>query len=541
MSTEILNFTVGAATGLSLLLACNAAILEQWLRSELFTYAGVLGLGASYWGQFDLHDPAWQRGCIFGVACAVIWMRFGVPWIEQATDELIKRSRIMLGQHTDMRVLAERISRNSVSYDPRRFFQADSVFVGVDQAGKAFHLPMTALRHLMVMGTTGGGKGQLLQSLSAQLLNQKESVFYLDPKADEFAPHVLFDAAARAGVGYQFLDLGVDQPPQINVLEGASQREVIQLLESTFQLQDRGKPSDFYLAGDREGVRELAALIVEHGLTCREAFLRIADDKAFAEQAANLRSRLKALAEVSAINAQRSAIDLAHVIESGGAVYVQGALEEEATKAAMRMLFVRLIQLASRRDRLAGALRQVNIIADELRFQISGPVLTALSTARDKGVRLLLACQSLADIRASETSMDKDALAGIVIENTPLKLTYRIEDPDTAELLARKSGTVRVMEEVRETRLNMVLTETLGKRSLRESEGYRVEPNTFLSLPRGWGVLMYGGEVQVLHISPLPVIKTHKAIAITTSECSEAQTPLPVADGGCFDLGDLDE
>lgn len=537
MNIELLNIAVGVVTGCAVVLACNGAKLEQWIRSELMTYVAVIGFGVSYFGVYELIDPNWQRGFFFGIFCAIVWLRFGVPRLEKFQDELIKRSRILFGEHTDMRLLAKQIAKKSVVYDPRRHFIAGSVFIGADQTGKPFSLPLSALRHLMLMGTTGGGKGQLLQSVSAQLLAEREAVFYLDPKADEYAPHVMFDAAHRAGVDYHFLNLAVGQPAQINVLEGATEREVVQLLEATFQLQDRGKPSDFYLAGDRDAVRELACMIASEGLTCREAFQRIANDESFAERAANLRSRLKAVAEVAAVNAKQSAIDLAQVIEKGGAVYVQGALEEESTKAAMRMLFVRIIQLASRRDRMAGPLRQVNIIADELRFQISGPVLTALSTARDKGVRLLLACQSITDIKAAETSMDKDALAGIVIENTPIKLTYRLEDPETAELMAKKSGTIRVMEEVRESRLNLAFTETLGKRSLREAEAYRVDANTFLSLPQGWGVLMYGGDVHVLQIAPLQVAKTKLAIEVTPAAlaCPEYSR---TAEEDCFDLGD---
>lgn len=197
---------------------------------------------------------------------------------------------------------------------------------------------------------------------------------------------------------------------------------------------------------------------------------------------------------------------------------------------------MRIIQLASRRDRLAGPLRQVNIIADELRFQISGPVLTALSTARDKGVRLLLACQSVSDLRASENSMDKEALAGIVVENTPIKLVYRVEDPVTAELMAKKTGAVRVMEELRETQLNLALTETMTSRSLRETTADRVDQNTFLSLPAGVGVFMFGGDVRLLHITPLIVEKNPAATCISPASDHNV-TSAAATSQSVFDLG----
>jgi type IV secretory pathway TraG/TraD family ATPase VirD4 len=42
-----------------------------------------------------------------------------------------------------------------------------------------------------------------------------------------------------------------------------------------------------------------------------------------------------------------------------------------------------------------------------------------------------------------------DAVVGAVVENAKFKLVYRVMDPDTAEWVARMSGTILVDDELR--------------------------------------------------------------------------------------------
>ncbi|MES3041867.1 MAG: hypothetical protein V4730_12055 [Pseudomonadota bacterium] len=81
-------------------------------------------------------------------------------------------------------------------------------------------------------------------------------------------------------------------------------------------------------------------------------------------------------------------------------------------------------------------------------------------------------------------------------------------------MLAEKTGTIRVMEQTHETQINLMMTETLGRRTLREGQANRVDSNVFLSLPPGWGVYMAGPEVKLLQIAHVPVPKRREAITI---------------------------
>ncbi|MDP1775918.1 MAG: TraM recognition domain-containing protein [Moraxellaceae bacterium] len=424
-----------------------------------------------------------------------------------------------MGEPIDMRDLVKRAEKQTKEFDPRTYFKSGALFTGRDQDGQPCYLPLSMLRHVIVQGTTGTGKGRFLQVSAAQLIGEQEAVFYLDPKDDEYAAHVLYAVAEEHGREYRCIQLTANQLPQLNILEGATEDEVVRILEATFQLQDKGKPSDFYLAGDRKGIKRLAKNSA--GKTCRDLFREACADPWYEEHAQNLLTRLEAIAEIRAINAVEPKVSLSDLIEQKAVVYVRGELDSDAIRTVMRMVFIRLIQIASQRSRLDGPLPMINIIADELRFQLSSPVLMALSTSRDKGVRLWLACQSSADVRAAEINLDKEAIEGILLENTPHKLTYRIEDPTTADKLAEKSGRIRIHQCTIETARNLMMVETVLKRSWRETQARRVESNEFLSLPPGWAIYMAGPDVQLLQIAPICVVKNDAALQIMAAKQSD--------------------
>ena len=151
---------------------------------------------------------------------------------------------------------------------------------------------------------------------------------------------------------------------------------------------------------------------------------------------------------------------------------------------AQRMLLVRLYQLAERRDRIKGAPRPIAIFLDELKYHLSKPALEGLGAARDKGVHIIMAHQSIADLKDCPADLKGDAVVGAVVENAKFKLVYRVMDPDTAEWVARMSGTILVDDEVRKAKTDAVLTETIdSERTIRQAERFFIDSNMILNLP----------------------------------------------------------
>ncbi|UJW92708.1 type IV secretory system conjugative DNA transfer family protein [Vibrio parahaemolyticus] len=83
------------------------------------------------------------------------------------------------------------------------------------------------------------------------------------------------------------------------------------------------------------------------------------------------------------------------------------------------------------RDRVAGKPRPIAIFLDELKYHISKPSDGRLGAARDKGVHMLLAHQSIADLKDCPADLNGDAVVGAVVENTKLNwcIAYKIPTP----------------------------------------------------------------------------------------------------------------
>lgn len=173
---------------------------------------------------------------------------------------------------------------------------------------------------------------------------------------------------------------------------------------------------------------------------------------------------------------------------------------------------VRLVQICEQRDRLKPQ-RPVCAFLDELKYHLSKPAMEIFGAARDKGLHAIVAHQSLADLRDVPSDLDADAVVGSVIENTGLKLIYKLQDPDTAEWLARRSGTKLVDEELRKVGRNVAQSEIIDdERTLRQGETYLVDTNMLQNLPKQVAVFFSEELPQFVGTSPVPTEKCAEAI-----------------------------
>ncbi len=149
------------------------------------------------------------------------------------------------------------------------------------------------------------------------------------------------------------------------------------------------------------------------------------------------------------------------------------------------MILTRLIQIAETRDRIKEKPRPIAIFLDELKYHLSRPALEGLGAARDKGVHILMAHQSIKDLYDCPADLDGDAVAGSVVENCKFMLVYRLRDPDTAEWVARMTGSILVDDEMRKVTTDISLTEKIDTdRMIRQAERYYIDSNMLLNLPK---------------------------------------------------------
>jgi len=171
------------------------------------------------------------------------------------------------------------------------------------------------------------------------------------------------------------------------------------------------------------------------------------------------------------------------------------------------MLLLRIMQRLESRDRQANN-THVTPFLDELKYLLCKPSLQALGTIRDKSANILLAHQSINDLRDVSADLDPEAVKSAVLENTALKIVYRLQDPETAEWIAKRSGTISAHKEMREIDTTEGMAEvTKANRKLIQVERYLIDVNTILSLPKRCSVFFSTRPAQIALTSPIKVKK----------------------------------
>lgn len=464
-------------------------------------------------------------GCAgFSWLAAMWWMRYGVRKFEILTHKVTAKTSLERNKKTDVRDIKKHIPEHALTFDPLKFVnKTKGIFLGLDENKAPSYIEWPADKpapHVQVIGTTGAGKGVVLGVIASQFLERGEAVFFCDPKNDEWAPSVMFDAAKRMGKPYHYINLNRPNGAQFNLFEGATEDEAFELFQAGFGLTEKGDASDFYGIADRREAGITAKVMATEGLTIAEVYAARQDVANDPDSGAEkFFGKLREMAETPSINAKSGGISLAQVIAEGGCVYIVGSMRNDIVKTAQRILLVRLIQLAERRDRMGEEVRRICVILDEVKYHLSRPALEGLSAARDKGVHLVIVHQSLGDLKDCSKDLNPDAVVDAVVENCRVKIGYRLQSPVTAEWFAGMSGTIQVDDESRNVKKNLAQAETIeAGRSIRQADRFLVDENMLLNLPPSVAVLYGCGLAKFVSIQPLKVTKSLDAVRII--ECA---------------------
>lgn len=500
-----------------LLLAMGIAVFEV---TPLLLLQDVSDLLVGH--QVAMPENRWWGlpiGAAMGFAGLILLIRYGGTVIDLLFSLLTRRSALERNRRTDIRTISKHLPDPQKAYDPTRYFKLPrGVFIGLDEGRRPVYIPFERWRrsHVQVVGTTGSGKGVAAQIQLAQAAALGETVIVLDPKDDEYLPHVLFRQAQELGLPYAYIDLTSDAG-QWNPLFGKSAAEIRELLSAAFGLAEKGTDADFYRLDDRRAARVFSDLAAKQPVTLRtalQAFVAANADLAGAGKKFVADCEEIALLPVSQTLA---GLDMATWLEGGGFIYVRGTLRDPAVLKLQRLFVVSLIQHIERRDRASA--RPVCVFLDEFRFLVSRPTIEALASIRDKGAHMVIAHQSLGDLRDCPADLDAQSVVSAVNENCRLKLTYQVQDPDTADWLARMSGKILVDDETRRMKTNAGLAETGDpERTLRQGERALIDTNMLQALPERCAVLFGAGLAQFVFTSPIKVAKATEAVTPTFNE-----------------------
>lgn len=485
------------------------------------------------YGRDDIVNPpvlTWLMALFFTVAGFVLHIvlrRLISPEFDKVKRGMVKKTSMERDRRTDVRRVKE-ILPVSTEYDPIDYIDlSKGIFIGLSREGEPQYIPLKEwqTQHADIIGTTGAGKGVVTGILLYQSILADEGTFILDPKNDEWAPHLYKKACADAGKPFVLIDLN-KQEYQMNLIDGITADHLEELFVAGFSLAEKGEAADFYRIDDRKAARTAAQFVTENpGATVRDIYN---GDyvQSIGETIKAFHGKTEELAMLNSINAP-GGFALKEIFDKGGCCYIIGSMRNSKIITAQRMILVRLFQLAELRDRVAGNIRPIAIFKDEVKYHLSKPALEGLGAARDKGVHILMAHQSIADLRDCPADLNGDAVVGAVVENCKFKLVYKLQDPDTAEWVARMSGTILVDDESRKVTTTAVLTEKVdNERMLRQAESYYIDSNMLQNLPKfvsyifSQNTLAFPSLISPLKVkkSPLEIFTVSPEIAATVQD-----------------------
>ena len=454
---------------------------------------------------------------VSGVACFFFY-RYVSVWLDQLKDKVVKKTNLQRDANTDIRTIEKVIPKQKKPFNIEKHFQKKHIVVGLNTKGKPVVVPTDKWRssHIDLVGTTGSGKGIAAGALLTQAINQGESVVVMDPKGDEYLPHVMGQAADQVERLFIHIDLSTDVG-QWNPFSLRTPMQIEELLSAGFSLSEKGTDADFYRLNDRKAARLFSNLNANSKKPMIDQitlFFEKGGD--VLKEAPKFRDDLEEIASLPVVSVTRG-LDFESAIQEGAVIYVRGSMRNPRILKLQKMFVLAVIQACESRNR--DTARHLCLFLDEFKYLISKPTLEALGAIRDKRAHMILAHQSLGDLRDCPKDIDPQSVVSSINENCSLKLTYKINDPDTADWLARMSGTILIDQEIREFNQNATLTESkASSRTLRQEERCLIDTNMLQSLPARCAVLFGNGLAEFVFTSPIQVQKKNLWLLPTVFE-----------------------
>ncbi|WP_200551059.1 type IV secretory system conjugative DNA transfer family protein [Kosakonia sp. LAM2021] len=485
---------------------------------------------------------AWSVRIAFtvtGIIFHIMLRRIFTPELDKIKKHLVKKTTLERELRTDVRTVKSLLPE-TLHYDPLDYIDLNKgIFTGMDRENEPMYLPLKdwQKQHADIIGTTGAGKGVATGILLYQSILAGEGVFVMDPKDDEWAPHLYRKACEDAEKSFALIDLR-KQTYQLNLIEDITADELEELFVAGFSLAEKGLESDFYRIDDRKAARMAAQFVSDNPLATIRDVYNGDYVQGIAEKIKAFFGKIEELALLNSINSPKG-FSLKQIFDEGGCCYVIGSMRNSKIITAQRMLLVRLYQLAERRDRITDIPRPIAIYLSELKYHLSRPALEGLGAARDKGVHIIMDHQSIADLKDCPADLKGDAVVGAVVENAKFKLVYRVMDPDTAEWVARMSGTILVDDELRKAKTDNMLTETIdSERTIRQAERFFIDSNMILNLPDFVSFIFTTKSLPAASLmSPIKVRKSRLKIFSVSPEITAAAAPVKIT----LDFGDDDK
>lgn len=453
----------------------------------------------------------WPVGLIpLTVVLKFSWSRWGSPVLSAM---LYKRRKL---QPTDSLsdISKEIQTYRQKDFNPSEYYNDTGLFIGLDDDSTPDYIPLSTWReiNMQVIGPSRYGKGVLLGCLLDQITRIGDGLVYIDPKADHWAPHVLYQAAKKAGRQFYYLTLHDEGPGAWSPFAGGTHREALARLETAFGLDYTGNAgTDFYKSQEKAELE--AAIHTTRSIAGLQQFLK-GNDKTL-----RINAELKRWSEVKSLcpASCEAQFSIEQAIRENAVVYIQGSLDDPIVTTATKVLISEYVQTSRKLFKQHQRSHHLTMVVDEVSFLASQTLARALATSVGFNVNFVLAYQSPSDLlNVDDKTVDPRYLLQSITINSQVKVNYGGTDKDAAELVSSLSGTTtKVLMRSESTEIDPTTGGEVWEhgRSMMQQEVPLIHVNTMYALPprvcaffqpRSLAQIRYTSHVPVSDIQILP-------------------------------------
>ncbi len=414
-------------------------------------------------------------GFFSGSILNLLFNRYVVP----VMSRLKRKMRFQQTDETLSDIREEKLRFKSKQFLPSDHYSKDALVVGIDEENQPIYVPNKVWyeTNMQVIGPTRYGKGVVLCGLIDQAIRRGETVFYIDPKDDVYAPHIMYKACQDTGRKFIYLSLQDDEIGSYAPFAGGEIRNARDRLMTAFDLELTGNSgTDYYKTQEQAEVdRYFTETRTIKGLA----------SKIDEEKASKLFAMLSSwLHHKSLCPKTGKGFSVADALMDGAVVYIKGSLSNEVIKKATKLLIIEIVQEAMRLKHKRKT--HMSFFVDEVRFLASKQLADAMATVIGARVNMVLAYQSIGDtMTPDDKTLDGRSLTQSINVNSQVKVIYGGADSETAkwgsELSGERQKTVSRMEK---TEVQRGGGEVWDKARMVGIQGeWLIPANVFLSLP----------------------------------------------------------
>ena len=480
------------------------------------TFSGVIKNRDAYflnWFFNSFNTYKWYilSSAVSGAFLRFYYFRFFHPWVSSTLRDF--RNKQTNESESDIR--DERLKYNAKNFNPEEYYDKKfkKIFLGLDNNNQPVYVPASTWleTNMMVTGPTRYGKGVVLGCLMEQAIIRGDQLIYIDPKNDKFAAKIMLQTCAKYDRPFYYVSLNDDSLGYWSPFEGGKRRDAYNRLISIFGMMENSGDADFYKAMEKKVFNRLIKL--EDPFDIESIYRKVKyhnehvqDD---GDRLLKIEAQLENWRQIESLNPPKdfSGFSLEKAMLENAVIYFQGSLNDEVIKTATKSFILEVIQESARLDRMRKS--HLTFIIDEVRFLVSKTLADALATIVGFRVNIVTACQSINDLKTpDDINLDGEATYRSISTNSQLKLVYGGADSDTAEWVAKLSGSI--VKQV--TSMEKVTVKAAGAeawdmgRTVKSLEEALIPENVALTLPPRICVVFRPSELAtVTFTSPVKV------------------------------------